>query len=234
MMGINLDSAIQRAGGLHGNRQDGSAVEPAEEVAQSEEVCVTEPVGLGEEQKSDVDADQAVEQESQEPTAVSPAVSQPAKPKRAVKRGASDVLQIPAFPKSLMAMIRSDIPEAQNNSDALAAWVYVKSGRRADVSPEVKELAKKYKGPADEDMLGALLEKVTRIERMSFMSATNSTDLYYMLEWLMLERMAAINSPRIDTVDFTQPAFDQLRGMLRVKIQQAKNAQQVRDGRPIR
>ena len=50
----------------------------------------------------------------------------------------------------------------------------------------------------------------------------------------MLERMAAINSPRIDTVDFTQPAFDQLRGMLRVKIQQAKNAQQVRDGRPIR
>ena len=165
MMGINLDSAIQRAGGLHGNRQDGSAVEPAEEVAQSEEVRVTEPVGLGEEQKFGVDADQAVEQESQEPTAVSPAVSQPAKPKRAVKRGASDVLQIPAFPKSLMAMIRSDIPEAQNNSDALAAWVYVKSGRRADVSPEVKELAKKYKGPADEDMLGALLEKVTRIAR---------------------------------------------------------------------
>lgn len=231
MMGINLDSAIQRAGGLHGNRQDGFAVEPAEEVAQSEEVRVTEPVGLGEEQNSGVDADQAVEQE---PTAVSLAVSQPAKPKRAVKRGASDVLQIPAFPKSLMAMIRSDIPEAQNNSDALAAWVYVKSGRRADVSPEVKELAKKYKGPADEDMLGALLEKVTRIERMSFMSATSSTDLYYMMEWLMLERMAAINSPRIDTVDFTQPAFDQLRGMLRVKIQQAKNAQQVRDGRPIR
>ena len=47
MMGINLDSAIQRAGGLHGNRQDGSASEPAEEVAQSEEVSVTEPVGLG-------------------------------------------------------------------------------------------------------------------------------------------------------------------------------------------
>ena len=65
-------------------------------------------------------------------------------------------------------------------------------------------------------------------------SATSSTGLYYMMEWLMLERMAAINSPRIDTVDFTQPAFDQLRSMLRVKIQQAKNAQQVRDGRPIR
>lgn len=232
-MGINLDSAIQRAGGLHGNQPEPSVVpveKPSEEVPSQEsdaaEMFVesgnpVEPVS--EQQPSQQPAEQA-----------DAAPVQSTKPRRAVKRGASDVLQIPVFPKSLMAMIRSDIPEAQNNSDALAAWVYVKSGRRADVSPEVKELAKKYKGPADEDMLGALLEKVTRIERMSFMSATSSTDLYYMMEWLMLERMAAINSPRIDTVDFTQPAFDQLRGMLRVKIQQAKNAQQVRDGRPIR
>lgn len=232
-MGINLDSAIQRAGGLHGNQPEQSVVhveKPSEAELPAESDIVDVP------EMPSNQAEQVMEpQQEQQPSEQDEAVSvQPAKPRRAVKRGSSDVLQIPAFPKSLMAMIRSDIPEAQNNSDALAAWVYVKSGRRADVSPEVKELAKKYKGPADEDMLGALLEKVTRIERMSFMSATGSTDLYYMMEWLMLERMAAINSPRIDTVDFTQPAFDQLRSMLRVKIQQAKNAQQVRDGRPIR
>lgn len=225
-MGINLDSAIQRVGGLHGNQQEVPVVQPVESQPEVPAEPAVQDVSLEPTGQDVSQPQQSVEQD--EP------VVQQTKPRRAVKRGTSDVLQIPAFPKSLMAMIRSDIPEAQNNSDALAAWVYVKSGRRADVSPEVKELAKKYKGPADEDMLGALLEKVTRIERMSFMSATGSTDLYYMMEWLMLERMAAINSPRIDTVDFTQPAFDQLRSMLRVKIQQAKNAQQVRDGRPIR
>ena len=147
---------------------------------------------------------------------------------------ASDVTQIPTFPKALMRMIRQEIQGANSNSEALTAWVYVKSGKKVDVDDGIKELAKSYKDSSEEDILKTVLEKLSRIEKLSFSAATNIVDDRYILEWLLLERMDEIASPRIDSIDFTQPSFDHLREILRVKLQQAKNMQRARNGRPIR
>lgn len=155
-------------------------------------------------------------------------------PRRPAVHAKASLVQVAGFPANLMKMVRADIPSATNNQDALAAWVYLKSGRRAEVSDKIKTLAADYKGDAEESALNTILEKLTRVERMAYTSASAATDEYYMLMWLMLERMALINSPRLDTLDFMEGPFEQLRSSLRQCIQQVKNAQQLRDGRPYR
>ena len=45
------------------------------------------------------------------------------------KKTRSDTVQIPAFPRELIAAVRKEFPMATNNTDALSAYVYVKTGR---------------------------------------------------------------------------------------------------------
>lgn len=155
------------------------------------------------------------------------------KPRKAVEK-TQDTLRIPDFPASLMKMVRSEVRGSTNNSDALAAWVWVKSGRHEEVPERIRVLADSVETTAREDILTTLLEKTSRIERASLMSASAVSDEYYMLMWLMLERMAMINSPRLDTLDFTGQEFEQFRTTLKQRIENARNAQKIRDGRPYR
>ncbi len=234
-MAFDIDKLARRAGVYTTAKPENPAQETVQEQAPVE-APVQEPPAAVQEFSAEPEV-----QEVPEPVLVpeepkeQASVSRPPVPRRvSAPKAPAVTVQIPGFPKSLMAMIRADIPAATNNQDALAAWVYIKSAGRADVDKPIKDLAKSYRGPAEEDILNTLLEKVTRIERASYVAANGVNDQHYLLEWLLLERMAAINSPRIDTIDFTQPAFEQLRAMLRVKLQQVKNMQQARNGRPIR
>lgn len=233
-MAFDIDKLARRAGVYTTAKPESSAQEAVQEQAPVQAPVQEPPVAVQE-----FSAEPEVQEVPEPPVPEEPKeqapVSRPPVPRRVSAPKAPTVtVQIPGFPKSLMAMIRADIPAATNNQDALAAWVYIKSAGRADVDKPIKDLAKSYRGPAEEDILNTLLEKVTRIERASYVAANGVNDQHYLLEWLLLERMAAINSPRIDTIDFTQPAFEQLRAMLRVKLQQVKNMQQARNGRPIR
>lgn len=233
-MAFDIDKLARRAGVYTTAKPES----PAQEAVQ-EQAPVQAPVQEPPQAVQEFSAEPEVQEVPEPPVPEEPKepapVSRPPVPRRvSAPKAPAVTVQIPGFPKSLMAMIRADIPAATNNQDALAAWVYIKSAGRADVDKPIKDLAKSYRGPAEEDILNTLLEKVTRIERASYVAANGVNDQHYLLEWLLLERMAAINSPRIDTIDFTQPAFEQLRAMLRVKLQQVKNMQQARNGRPIR
>lgn len=234
-MAFDIDKLARRAGVYTTAKPENPAQETEQEQAPVQ-APVQEPPAAVQEFPDEPEVQEVPEPMPvpEEPKEQAP-VSRPPVPRRvSAPKAPAVTVQIPGFPKSLMAMIRADIPAATNNQDALAAWVYVKSAGRADVDKPIKDLAKSYRGPAEEDILNTLLEKVTRIERASYIAANGVNDQHYLLEWLLLERMAAINSPRIDTIDFTQPAFEQLRAMLRVKLQQVKNMQQARNGRPIR
>lgn len=234
-MAFDIDKLARRAGVYTTAKPENPAQETEQEQAPVQ-APVQEPPAVVQEFPDEPEVQEVPEPMPvpEEPKEQAP-VSRPPVPRRvSAPKAPAVTVQIPGFPKSLMAMIRADIPAATNNQDALAAWVYVKSAGRADVDKPIKDLAKSYRGPAEEDILNTLLEKVTRIERASYIAANGVNDQHYLLEWLLLERMAAINSPRIDTIDFTQPAFEQLRAMLRVKLQQVKNMQQARNGRPIR
>lgn len=233
-MAFDIDKLARRAGVYTTAKPESPAQEAVQEQAPVQAPVQEPPVAV-QEFSAEPEVQEVPEPPvPEEPKEQAPVSRPPVLRRVSAPKAPAVTVQIPGFPKSLMAMIRADIPAATNNQDALAAWVYIKSAGRADVDKPIKDLAKSYRGPAEEDILNTLLEKVTRIERASYVAANGVNDQHYLLEWLLLERMAAINSPRIDTIDFTQPAFEQLRAMLRVKLQQVKNMQQARNGRPIR
>lgn len=237
MPGIDFMMAQRNIRRENQSREDNEReVRPEQDAAQALSEPVPEPERKPVEQPVEDDASerQAVPEVPVKEPVEEPKAEPAAVPRRPAVHTKASLVQVAGFPANLMKMVRADIPSATNNQDALAAWVYLKSGRRAEVSDKIKTLAADYKGDAEESALNTILEKLTRVERMAYTSASAATDEYYMLMWLMLERMALINSPRLDTLDFMEGSFEQLRGSLRQCIQQVKNAQQLRDGRPYR
>ena len=197
----------------------------------------------GEEEAEMVDAaDEALQDappEQPDETLESADDPQPAAPRtpgRPRRKPMSDkrTVQLPSFPASLLGRIRSDIPDAYTNSEAVAAWVYAHMDVKCDVPDEVAALAKGYSPASSEDLLRSMQERQERMERVVTVLNGMVQDQWYMISWLMLERMSKIDSPLLDRLDMSLPAFEDLRQRLRVQIQQAKNAQKIKDGRPIR
>lgn len=161
------------------------------------------------------------------PSVPEPPKREPAKPpKRGRGRKPSDspTIDIKDFPKSLMQEVRMLFPDSTNNSDALAAFVYIKLGGLADVSDEIKELSKSFSGDRS---LSTMDDRTVNIERHSRDSVKLLKEIEIAVSALVLNGLGLNKSlPRSGKdVDFLEPGVLDVRGALQL----AANKQRARD-----
>lgn len=138
-------------------------------------------------------------------------------------------------PLSLIKSIEAQIPAASNRSDAVAAWIYVKSDKTADVPDYVKALAGSYAGDQTTNILKSLDEHVkemdVRLSRQMRDTDGHVQSQWFMLAYLMLERMDEISAPLLKDLDVGLPVFDTLREMLGVQCAKELNRLKLQAGR---
>ncbi len=74
------------------------------------------------------------------------------------------------FPVSLLSIAKAEFPGAKNQTDALAAYVYVKSGKKVDISDDVQALVDNWDGDNTifnlEKRVGSMEKLVREIKNM--------------------------------------------------------------------
>lgn len=135
-------------------------------------------------------------------------------------------LQLKVSPE-LVAMCRGQIPEALNNSDAVAAWIYAKSDKTVDVPDYIRKIALSYVGDQTTNILKDINENLAAMRTKSYnlqlLTDGRIQELWYMLAYLMLERMDEIHSPQLSKMDFGIPVFDTLQDMTRSQAMRERN-----------
>lgn len=157
-------------------------------------------------------------------------------PKRKAAALPGDTVQVPKFPKEVMKFVRQEFPDAKCNQDALAAYVYIKSGRAMTVSDDIKDLAKTYSGDKTiENMESRMKTLEDNIRALSKLA--EETELA--LSLLLYDRYGfRQDSPsRPDNIDMLESGYNgvlAVRERLRKSIALQKKQDNIRDGRPIR
>lgn len=131
------------------------------------------------------------------------------------------------IPAELVAMCRGQVPEALNNSDAVAAWLYAKSDKTADVPEYIKKISLSYVGDQTTNILKDINENLAAMRqqnyRLGLLTDGRVQELWYMVGYLMLERMDEIHSPSLPKLDLAIPVFDTLRDTLRTQFAKERN-----------
>ena len=149
------------------------------------------------------------------------------------KKTRSDTVQIPAFPRELIAAVRKEFPMATNNTDALSAYVYVKTGRTCDVPDEIKELAKDWKGDNTLEMLENRLHNLER-QSTGFMAVLSELELgvgYMMHDRLGFRRD---NPKDARSANLLEDGVGDMISRLREQTKQYRQQENIKHGRPIR
>lgn len=150
----------------------------------------------------------------------------PGRPVTKEKYDDSAAVRIGLTPE-LVAMCRGQIPEALNNSDAVAAWIYAKSDKTVDVPDYIKKIALSYLGDQTTNILKDINENLAAMRTKSYnlqlLTDGRIQELWYMLAYLMLERMDEIHSPQLSKMDFGIPVFDTLQDMTRSQAMRERN-----------
>lgn len=131
------------------------------------------------------------------------------------------------IPAELVAMCRGQVPEALNNSDAVAAWLYAKSDKTVDVPEYIKKISLSYVGDQTTNILKDINENLAAMRqqnyRLGLLTDGRVQELWYMVGYLMLERMDEIHSPSLPKLDLAIPVFDTLRDTLRTQFAKERN-----------
>ena len=131
------------------------------------------------------------------------------------------------IPLDLVNMCRGQIPEALNNSDAVAAWIYAKSDKTVDVPDYIKKISTSYTGDQTTNVLKDINDNLAAMRqqnyRLGLLTDGRVQELWYMIAYLMLERMDEIHTPALSKMDLALPVFDTLRDMLRVQFATERN-----------
>lgn len=131
------------------------------------------------------------------------------------------------IPLDLVNMCRGQIPEALNNSDAVAAWIYAKSDKMTDVPDYIKKISTSYTGDQTTNVLKDINDNLAAMRqqnyRLGLLTDGRVQELWYMIAYLMLERMDEIHTPALSKMDLALPVFDTLRDMLRVQFATERN-----------
>lgn len=131
------------------------------------------------------------------------------------------------IPAELVAMCRGQVPEALNNSDAVAAWLYAKSDKTVEVPEYIKKISLSYVGDQTTNILKDINENLAAMRqqnyRLGLLTDGRVQELWYMVGYLMLERMDEIHSPSLPKLDLAIPVFDTLRDTLRTQFAKERN-----------
>lgn len=154
------------------------------------------------------------------------------------KQGRPDTVQLPGFPRSLLDAILATIPSScqLTQAEAAAAWIYRKMGcpPGMGLSKKILDAADTIDMSADRDVLEELRKSVGSLRKTLLERDSREEIDHFMLEWIVLERMAMIESPSIEALDFTSRAFDKLRPALRREGAKAADLLRQRAGRPMK
>lgn len=147
-------------------------------------------------------------------------------------RSNSDVAQIRDFPKELLAIARSEFPTAMNNTDALAAYVYAKSGGSVPVSDTIKELVSEWDGDhAVED----LSTRVGYLEKKSTEMMQLLEEMELLISYLLFDRMGyRKEQPKsLRSIDMLESdgAYDIMK-RAKEQTRQLRKQRNIDDGRP--
>lgn len=141
------------------------------------------------------------------------------------------------LPAKLVTMARGQFPDANNNTEAVAAWMYAKSDKVADVPDSVKQLAATYTGDQMSNLVKDVSERLavldSRTIKMQMLTDGRLQEMWYMVAYLMLERMDALAKTHMKDLDLTLPVFESLRADVNAQFRKVRNRQQLQDGRQI-
>lgn len=158
-------------------------------------------------------------------------------PKRAVPirraRIVGESVQIRDFPRELMSVARAEFPNAQNNTDALAAYVYAKSGKNLDVPDIVRDLASKWEG---DKSIANMEKRITAIERQLFVLMQQIDELLLVSTYVAFDRLGyrKENPKTVRDINFLEVGVGDVRKRLQEQAKQDRKQKEIRDGRPIR
>lgn len=141
------------------------------------------------------------------------------------------------LPAKLVAMARSQFPEASNKTEAVAAWMYAKSDKTMDVPESIKKLAATYTGDQMSNLVKDVSERLavldSRTLKMQMLTDGRVQEMWYMIAYLMLERMDALAKTHMKDLDLTLPVFETLRSEVNGQFRKVRNRQQIQDGRQV-
>lgn len=141
------------------------------------------------------------------------------------------------LPSKLVAMARTQFPDAGNNTEAVAAWIYAKSDKTMDVPDSVKQLAATYTGDQMSNLVKDVSERLAvldaRTMKMQMLTDGRVQEMWYMVAYLMLERMDALAKTHMKDLDLSLPVFETLRSEVNSQFRKVRNRQQLSDGRQV-
>jgi hypothetical protein len=205
-------------------------VRPKDEVKPSEEPpATTEDVAI---EKSQTDVTTEVYDTSKKMTAQHTGTSSRSA-KAHAGRKASEKASIRDFPTNLLAIAKSEFPSAQNQTDALAAYVYVKSGKNVAISDSIRELVDDWEG----DHTVANIEKrVTSLENSVREIKKMLESLNLLMAYVAFDRLGYRNeqarSPR--DVNLLENGVEDLMKRVDEQADTKRKHDAVQNGRPIR
>lgn len=145
----------------------------------------------------------------------------------------SEFSQIRDFPRELILVAKREFPNATNNSDALAAYVYVKSGCTATVPDNIVELAKTWDGDKSAETIAL---RLTRLEEKSLRANQLLEELELLNSYLVFDRIGfrrdSPTGPR--NIDFLETGVEDVITRIKEQAKQLRKKISIKEGRPIR
>lgn len=146
----------------------------------------------------------------------------------------SETAQIRDFPRDLLDIARSEFPQATTQTDALAAYVAVKSGEPVNnLSESVRELVKNYEG--DQTLLDVETRMKNLETQVKIMSGVMQ-ELELGVGFIIYDRLGfrTGNPANPRSVDLLEGDMMDLITRLREQTVQSKQQERLRTGRTIR
>lgn len=189
-------------------------------------------------QNEDVDSvSDEVQAEYRDSTELEPQISpgggksNPSRSKK--KRVVGDSVQIRDFPRELMSIVRAEFPAANNNTDALAAYVLVKSEKNVNVPDDVKELASTYEG---DQSIRNMDQRMKYMEKTIYDLRKQNEQIMLLMSYIAFDRLGyrkeQAKSPR--DVNFLESGVGDLMNRLVEQANVKHNQDERAKGRPIR
>ena len=143
-----------------------------------------------------------------------------------------DVVQIRSFPKSLLLEAKRCYPEANNQTDAIAAYMYANSGKALDVPAHIKEMVV---GKKDET-LPNMEKHLDSLSKQVFILTKQLNELSLITGYLAFDRLGFRHDrPKNPaSVNLLEPGMESMLTTITDQTKQYQQKKAIKNGRPIK
>jgi hypothetical protein len=148
-----------------------------------------------------------------------------------VGRKVSETASIRDFPTNLLAIAKAEFPTASNQTDALAAYIYVKSGKNVTISSKLRELVDSWDG---DNTVANIEKRMSSLEKQVREIAKTLDTLNLLLAYIAFDRLGYRNenaaSPR--DVNLLESGVEDLMKRADEQADTKRKHDAVQEGRP--